>query len=500
VAEKYAHLLPMNGSVAVPSLGARWLLFHRLEKELVTDCHVLAVEALKQFRKGGVASDDVKPLAAALRATETSTASAILFFFLVAITLGIYLLWALCLVNCISSDPGSFYRLAIKAMDDLCKGPPEPADGEITQLEPGVPEKVDAALPFIPDENPLKDLCGKIFTPLPKQLCVDQKDGSHCYGDSSYEMLLAMNLTEHSLNGSIKEDDETLDISWHPYVAFGIDVSRTRGNVFEINPGIPGKMWNKLIHKLILFCKCKNPTHTVKRMRSERNEYIIKKLGDSFRYNNNEWVLESVLARKVEKVFREALDGAVVKRPLSDFFTVRHSINREESIFAFVHRRISLCFLNFQYIANLLAAATSRDRLKHVKCSKVEGENINKLSRELALQPRDRKFRPEAVGSDPDMESVVEEFNRLLLGLDATVRKLLLTTSFEFVLKFDGRGAAELTEEMTMLQYLDAIAQQWSEETEGESGKINGALLQEAEDAFRESPELADFLRPIDLS
>jgi hypothetical protein len=397
----------------------------------------------------------------------------------------------------------------MKAMDDLCKGSPEakplpepnpPADGEITQLEPGVSEEVNATLPFIPDENSFKDLCEEIFAPLPKGSFMEQNNHLYGFGDSSYELFSGMKFEEGALRESIKGNNEVLDTSWRPYVAFNIDVPRSDKNIFVINPGISGKMWNELIQKLILLRKCKESTDKIRETYRNRNSHIARKLNDSLAHNSDRDIFQNVLTKKVERVFLMALDDAVSKRPLSDFYTARQSTNREEFIFVFIRIRIASFLKKFHDSLECSFTTSSRDRLKLARNIEVHVHSINEISEKLTLQPRDRKFRSEDVDSDPDTKSVFEEFNRLLLGLDATVRKLLLTTPFEFVLKFDRRGAAELTEEMTMLQYLDAIAQQWSEEMEGESGKTNGAALQEAEDAFRKLPELAEFLRPIDLS
>jgi hypothetical protein len=67
--------------------------------------------------------------------------------------------------------------------------------------------------------------------------------------------------------------------------------------------------------------------------------------------------------------------------------------------------------------------------------------------------------------------------NQLLGSLDATVRKLLTVTTFDFVLEIDTHGNPEHREAMTMAQYFDRLAQQWSEKPSGKNGETNGAAL-----------------------
>jgi hypothetical protein len=190
------------------------------------------------------------------------------------------------------------------------------------------------------------------------------------------------------------------------------------------------------------------------------------------------------------RAFLKALDDAASRTPLCDFFAARESTRREEVIFSFVLMQIVGLLENLRNNLKKSATMTLVERLALASSDEISESIFTEFIAGLALKARDPKIQI-------PKDDILGALNQLLGRLDATVRKALVETPSDFVIKFDSSGNPEHTEEMTMAQFFDAIEKQWSEEHSGEVGATSGELRQRAELNRKKSKELlARFLGP----
>jgi hypothetical protein len=415
--------------------------------------------------------------------------------------LGIYLLWTFYRVSCISTDPKSFYRKAMAAMNDLCQPQPEPQDGEILQLEPYVAAAVAESELSIPADNPLQVLCDEIFEKRKNFYSVRQGGNLRC-GRSQYAVLGKIefndDVVKRILRCRLNDGDDVKDAYGNARDIFGVNLDHydAESAAFNIAAGALGKTWNAFVVKLVQFINWKKSLAEVERYRKARNSHISDKLSVTFKFHPEAITFACVLGKKITGAFLKALDSATNKPPLRDFFAAIELARREDFIFQ------SVLFLSSQSLEMLAknlpesTAATSQERLELAKRKEVQVEDIKEIGEYLALQLRDG-------GTPPNKEEEVNiagALNELLGSLDATVRKLIGETTFDFVMEDEGHGNPKQMGAMTMVQYFDTLAKQWDEEPSGEGKETNGALLQRAETDSRErSEELRKaFLQPMD--
>jgi hypothetical protein len=385
-------------------------------------------------------------------------------------------------------------------MDELCQPQPNPApkspDGEILQLEPVNAPEPELEL-SIPDDNPLKKLCGEIFE-MGFHACAVDRDDRRFVATGNYELLKEIEFGDAEvgsiLSSRLDENDDAADTYKNVCGIFGVNsCEHNRTFPFIIKKGISGQRWNAFIAKLIQFVEYEKASKELRKYSVCRNSYIAGQFRASMKFSDSQSAFAHMLAGKVSGAFLEALDGAASKPPLSDFYAVRESSVRLKIISAFIFYRI------YAYVGQLAdglqqsTAVSFKGRLELTKHRKISEYTIDTLIRNLVLKTRDsRACTPkETVG-------VISAFNQLLGRLDATVCKALAETSFEFVLESDEAGNPARMEEMTMAQYFDTLEEQWSEKTSAEDGETNGAHLRRAE-LNRENAEklLAEFLSPL---
>jgi hypothetical protein len=373
-------------------------------------------------------------------------------------------------------------------MDDLAHGAPKPLVDEIVQLEPA--DEIDESKSPLPEENPLKTLFGQLFLSLADSQVVEFADGENVAVSDFFEVVAARLAT-------IELDDiKKLFISTYLSIYVREELKANRlCNLFGIKedscpfvlrPGVTKEMWNMLIVK---FCQLRNwlPIYVaVGEDREKRNEYVIDSFikSISYVYPSNAISIATVVARKVAESFQGAIDSAVSTLPLSKFFTASQSAFRLEFISAYVIRKTSSAFYDLHRSKkkfDLRAKEPFQELLRLLMGEEVEGSDIEKLSRALALKSNGHKLNAEDPDSADDVKAAIDELNRLLRRLDATVRKVLNTTLFEFVLKFNDQGQPVHTAQMTIPQYFDTIVGEWNGWTEEGSYETCGQRLQALE-------------------
>jgi hypothetical protein len=372
---------------------------------------------------------------------------------------------------------------------------PDPApnlpDGEILELEPCAAAAEPESELSIPADNPLEILCGKIFEATGKVYCEDHynyilKD------ENPYKLLMKVELdgfvvirlsNSRKDSGEARCDVDTCSI-------FDVHEYRNHGHPFPMKEGITGKQWNAFIVKLMQFIKLRKFTEEAKKVYKKRNKYIGKSLALSFNSFFSKEAFANILAKKIIAAFSKDFTAAISRLPLSKFFAVEKLSNCEKIILSFIGERIASCLKDLQVNLSSSTTASTQEFLKFATIDKFTGDNICASG---------IKFRS-GVG-EPDAEEkrgLEGELKRLQGGLEATVRKLLTTTTFDFVTKFDGDDKPECVEEMTILRYFDVLAKQWNEKLSAGGSGTNGALLQRAEAANRKKSAklLEAFLSP----
>jgi hypothetical protein len=501
VAEKHAHLLAMSDAVTVPCLGVRRYLGGKLRDELNSSTHVSALNIINaiSLKNGGNLSVETiataRPLSDALDATKISTADSVLFFFLIVITSGIYLLWTFYRVSCISADQNSFYRKAMAAMNDLCQPQPAPKpeansnppieeieDGEISQLEPYAAAKSKL---LIQDDNRLNDLCGEIFEATAQVGSSVNQGGTVFRGDSAYKLFTQMKFDDAAvariLRSHLADDASVSAITVNIHEIFNI-AKQSHAYQFNMAPDIVGRQWNAFIVRLVQFIKLRKAAEEMKLWPQQRNAHIASLLYVTLGMSGTMNILANMLAKKLTGAFSKALANAVSRPPLSDFFAVGESTVRREPIVAFVCSRIKECLNWLRVELECSAAVTSQERLELTRGKEVRANKIREVATQLALKLRDDKTPP----TKEEEANIAGALNELLGSLDATVRKLLAETPSKFVTKQGSihKRDTEYAEGISMVQYFDALAEQWNKKTAIEGGENNGAILLRRDEVY----------------
>jgi hypothetical protein len=192
-------------------------------------------------------------------------------------------------------------------------------------------------------------------------------------------------------------------------------------------------------------------------------------------------VFVNMLAAKVTGAFSKARVDAASKKPLCDFFTIDESTGREESIAAFVCSRVEECLERLCAELVHLAAITSQERLELARGKEVRANNFKGVATQLALKLRDGK-----VPTEEEAVNIAGALNELLGSLDATVRKALAEIPSKFIIKYDSydESATKYAEGIGMVQYFDALAEQWNKKTANEGGETNGAILLRRDEVY----------------
>jgi hypothetical protein len=155
---------------------------------------------------------------------------------------------------------------------------------------------------------------------------------------------------------------------------------------------------------------------------------------------------------------------------------VREFARREEIILAFTRDRIGTLISKLRGDLIQSTAATTQECLEFARVDGVKAskDEINDCcQQQLALKFRGSKLRKK------DGPSVADALNQLLGCLDATVRKALAETSFEFILKFDGDGNPERAEEMTLPQFFMPLRRNGAESLQLMKAKLRANFFGE---------------------
>jgi hypothetical protein len=255
---------------------------------------------------------------------------------------------------------------------------------------------------------------------------------------------------------------------------FGKTYKVLLGRPFDVRSDITGETWNAFVNKLLERRRYADAQNKLNEIRKERTNYVASNLGSNIKFNDLNRCVTCLIAEKLTGVFLEELNSAVSGAPLSEFFAVRQSPVTQGVISAFISRRIWSCLESLVGKLRSWTAESHQDCLKLVGGGQIFEGDISKLSVSLALERTSAEFRKKS------KKVAVAEFNQLLQRLDATVRKLLAETPFEFVLKFDGSNKAEKSGKMTILEYFEAVAKEWDGEKEDGGSEPNGARLEAA--------------------
>jgi hypothetical protein len=361
-------------------------------------------------------------------------------------------------------------------MNDLCQSQP---DGKIFQLEPCAAAAAAKSELSIPNDNPLRTLCEEIFSTMDDRYHVTDQDGIYHSGSGYCSLFRGLkfndDIVERIISSRLGENEDVANKHIDMCDIFG--VRRIVSTNFTIEKGTLGKTWNAFIAKLIQFIKYEKVTKDLRECLVDRNKYIETKLCESMDFAHSKNVYAAMLAKKVSGAFLKAFDGAASGPPLSDFFEVREFARREEIILAFICGRIRKHMKNLHSELKLSTAAIAQERVELARCDKVEADadDINECCQQLALKFRGNKLRKK------NRANVADALNQLLGCLDATVRKTMAETSFDFILEFDGDDNPERMEEMTMTQYFDALSKQWSEKPSANEGETNDEFLRRVE-------------------
>jgi hypothetical protein len=408
------------------------------------------------------------PVDCALKFTETSATTIVLFCLLSVITLGIYLLCTLYLANYIVKDSGSWYNLALRSLANPTPDPdPAPAN-EISQLEPA--DEEEGPTSSIPEKNPLKTFCDAMFAKKECGSFAVSVEGVTYRGNCAYDLLAKMRFDCAKLKYYIINNYGILYPKDSPFLTI-LKCGRVADfDLPKLRSYTRGEVWNAFVDKLLKL-------HVIRgadELYAKRNKYIHGKLRDSFQWEIQSGIITGALVSKIRGVFLREFSDAVDNPPLNKFFTVQQSTIQSKT---FSYVRELIYFWQEGLFRRLLesAAESAQDWLREAV---IGDATIDAGCRDLSLE------RNATAYEDGDKENVNNAFNQLLRRLVATARKLLAEMPFEF----DGS-------EMTLLQYFDAMAAEWDGMTERGNGKKNGDLLAEAK-ACRDAG-MAEFLAEI---
>jgi hypothetical protein len=371
-------------------------------------------------------------------------------------------------------------------MDELCQAQQDPPDGEVSQLEepcaaPAVPESVLS----IPMENPLKKLCDEIFENLELYYALNQ-NGRNFSGPTNHAMLVQIEFDGDAVSRLLasRQNDDNAVVNIDICDLFGVK-SYGMKCPFITEKGISGKRWNAFVTKLIQFIKLRETIAGIEKAYGGRNKFIMNSLTKSFNSRNYNENFATMLAEKVAAAFSRALEGILSRPPVSKYFAVEKLPTYERTILSFIRNRINFQLGDLQGGLASSATVPIQGLLDFVTDDEFDKDFFTELPLKVVC------------GDEPEEDErnkTESEFNRLLGGLGATVRKLLLVTPFDFVLEWS-EGFPKRVEEMTILRYFEILNKQWSEITPVEGGETNGALLEKAEVSAKNFAELrAKFL------
>jgi hypothetical protein len=377
-------------------------------------------------------------------------------------------------------------------MDGLCQPQPAPepksTDGEILQLEPYTAAAVAESELSISDENPLKKICDVIFERPQRASVVNFNSQSTTVRDA-YEFFSTVDFNSDEIGGLRLSDGATVreGDQW-VFDSFGLPMKIMFSSPFKIQSCTTIEMWNAFVN-ILGYAKTQEKVGGIHEERSHAVWYV---LDDNFKYTDLKKCMSRFIAEKLTGVFLTELDSAVSGPPLSEFFTVRQSTVRQGFIFAFICSRVSSCLEELASRLRSWSAESLQDCLKLTKAGDISGENIGSISEDLALE------RTSVESSMDGGKVAADKFNQLMERLDATVRKLLAETPFEFVLKFDASYKPEKSAEMPILEYFEVAAKKWAKKKKDGESQSNGERLEAAKAEARTKKD--ELLSPIDFN
>jgi hypothetical protein len=427
--------------------------------------------------------------------------------------LGIYLLWTFYRVSCISTDPGSFYRLALTAMGELCQPQPEPQE-EInsTELDPlGLAGAIVASEPPIPDENQLKDLCGALFDDFSDYVDYVYAADSSEKVESSYELFrkdifrrgdhdseqdLLEDIKQFYVTGAAGSDtvDHNTLSEFYKVCSIEPGLDSTSDSLPSLKTGATVANWNAFIVKLLQsnswFALHRKQRELISSKCLHTTEVFLKNL--SRKYFKE--VYANALAEKTTKEFQEIFCNAVSVLPLSKFFSLPQVPRLERVFLKFISREI-------EYALTTLPKNASKFGLSQI-CPKafcslgsIANYGSDDICSMFPLEPKVDSFE-RGSNKNGDEKAAVDEISRLLELLAVAVRKQLAVMPFDFALEFDDQGKATRTAQMTFSQFCCAAAKDWDEMDSAEKpGTTNGQLLRDAGIAVEEAAKGHDFLK-----
>jgi hypothetical protein len=461
-AAKYAFYPQMSNPVTDLNLGygVRCIVGKNLRAKLTSMSYVFGSNTVTKINGSS------SPVDCALKFTETSTTTIVLFCLLSVITLGVYLLCTLYVANYIAKDSGSWYNAALRNLAN-----PPPPDHEISQLEPA--DEEEGPRSSIPEENPIQVFCDVMFVKKEhRSFAVDVGEKSY-RGGNVYKLFTNTKFDSDALSRCTVEDGTIVSNKNNPFVAVLKHKKNAHYSFPKLRLDVPAMAWNAFIDKLRIFCVVNGANEFC----VKRNEYIYNTLCNSHQWTMQVGIMTGALASKVRGVFLRELSVTVDNPPLNKFFTVQQSTIRSKA-FPYVRVLIYLYLRRLQGELSESAAESSQDRLRRAEIDNMNNGQIAVLSEQLSLEGNATAYE------DEDAKNVVAAFNQLLKRLEATLRKLLREMPFDF----DGT-------EMTILQYFDATAAEWDGMTESGNGKTNGALLAEAK--ANADAGMAEFLAEV---
>jgi hypothetical protein len=351
----------------------------------------------------------VKLLIGILKMTEASAADHALFCFLVAITLGIYLPWSVCLANCISSDPGSFYCRTLNAKENSCQNHPElvpPADEDDGPSLSKLTEMADAVLELsIPDENPLKDLCGELFEDFSKPIDGIAFNAFLCV-ESPYEFFKKC-VTKLIWNPAVRYRNGTIAHLRKLRVSGGIDSALIRNfsiicssdnyedDIPKLKTNASTETWNAFIIKLLQLYEYATPANRIKCCRFTKGKYVNEALAKNFSNTYSMCSAVNTLANKAVRKFQQAFYDAVAQQPLNKFFSLPQSSRREQIPIIVVRQGIEWILANLNK-SKLWSPKTCLKSLQNREClsddcsSKSVGDLCIASSKKCAVTWRQR--------------------------------------------------------------------------------------------------------------
>jgi hypothetical protein len=447
--------------------GVRCIIGKRFRNELTAK--KLSEETLTKSSGAG-ASPAVQTVCATLKATEASAATAVFFYFLTAITLGIYLLWVLYLVRYISQDSSGFYSLALGAMKQLSSEP----RGDLVNKDPLATERkmLEVGLPIL-DENPLKTSCDEIFDKFSGQVSLDYVSYE---AESAYDIFRELARKDwHGdwrLNAVSALRIDRADAVGDALIAlFGdLAIYVSGSGLPSLREGVSVEQWNAFLGRLIQFGNMSSVHKEYKTKVREKIDLVENALVSTFESP----AFAGMVAEKVRPEFQIALVLASKNSPLSKFFSLPQTSNLDKLIFFAVRATISeglgkgecRCPESFA-ISRFSAADANSDAIVGALLFKATGENFDETSEE-------------------DKTAVIDAVNQLLFTLEGAIRKELATVSFEFPLK---SGDAK---QMTLSEFCTAKVEEWmstNPDPDDPDSVTNGQGLEKAREAAERAAE-----------